>query len=556
MKKNEIKTVNESLVDYLISKLNNGQYDTRTYYGELFTALAMAKIDVDKYSEHIEKILDHYFNNEDKTDDQFHWEFNNYALIELERTMDLSKYVEQYKPLKFKGTQSSNWIMLRGLTRILARENKTYGVFELKKTIILMQKKNGLIMDSIYDKSFQYHCFMAYLILEAYNETKDTFYKKSFLKALNFIEKFILRNGDFSYIGRGQKQIFGVGPLLYILQEGYKITNDQKYLFKLDLVYKMLLSYRRDDGSFPLLLRKGEVGYPKVIDVNDSRFLGWYSYNNYFDYLPFLAYFLTKLDCNFSNFKISGDIENYQNQNGEFMIFRNSLYDAVISRPEGPITNGLPFPYIVNSNMILNICYGGEISSSLYPPGTFPLPWGILDDNKSSLNWKNHVFKFFYLSNIDLFRTNFKGILKTLLGKKSYANEYFFSESLIYKLKGSKIVGYSKDIKHVRDIKFHRNQIFIHEEILFRRKLSFLEFTSLNLFVKSECNLRQNICTLENGVKIEFIGSIGDVKVKNNCGYSACGNLNNIKVTHTNITFNKGYNLTFKYCIHLEEKQG
>lgn len=547
MKKNEIKTVNESLVDYLISKLNNGQYDTRTYYGELFTALAMAKIDVDKYSEHIKKILDYYFNNEDKTGDQFHWEFNNYALIELERTIDLSKYAKQYKPFKFKGTKSSNWVMLRGLTRILSGENKTYGEFELKKTIILMQKKSGLIMDSIYDKSFQYHCFMAYLILEAYYKTKHNFYKKSFLKALNFIEKFILRNGDFSYIGRGQKQIFGVGPLLYILQEGFKITNDQKYLEKRDLVYEMLMNYKREDGSFPLVLRYDEHRYPKAINIDDNNYLGWYSYNNYFDYLPFLVYFLVLFEvsyCEASSSLVSdfSSADNYYDST--FMKLSNNYMDVVVAKPDFIISNSLPIPYVVTHDNPLTTCYGGEENSILYNSRSTPLPWGFTNNN--AVIDKNVDLP--YIRDINVY--NFKKILKKIFKSMNNSKEYYFSENLIYNLVDAELTGENRRIRHSRCFELSNREILIRDTLKFKKEIKFQEFNVVYLLFEGIEKINEKTFSTRTGLKIQFQNLTG-FTIDRNVNYCCDKRLDSLKFTLTSCHFIKNQEVTISYKLFL-----
>jgi len=547
MKKNDIKTVNESLIDYLISKLNNGQYDTRTYYGELFTALAMAKIGSDKYRKYIKKILSHYFNNEDKTGDQFHWEFNNYALIKLERIMDLSKYVEQYRPLKFKGTKSSNWIMLRGLTRILSGEKKTYGEIELKKTIILMQKKNGLIMDSIYDKSFQYHCFMAYLILEAYNETKDTFYKKSFLKALYFIEKFILRNGEFSYIGRGQKQIFGVGPLLYILQEGYIITKDQKYLAKRDLVYDMLLNYKRENGSFPLVLRDGEYRYPKVINIDENKYLGWYSYNNYFDYLPFLAYFLVLFEASYC--ETSGNIERdfssqYNYYDNDFLKLSNNYIDVVVAKPDLKISNSLPIPYVVTHDNSLTSCYGGEESSILYNSKSIPLPWGITNNNPIL----GKIFDLPYIRDINIY--NVKKILKKIFKRTNNTKEYYFYDNLIYNLKGAEIIGENRRIRHSRRFELNNREILIRDIIKFKKEIKFQKFNLIYLLFEGIEKINEKTFITRTGLKIQF-QKLSGLTIDKNVNYCCDKSLDSLKYTLTSCHFTNNQEMIVIYKLFL-----
>ena len=132
-------------------------------------------------------------------------------------------------------------------------------------------------------------------------------------------------------------------------------------------VVQYLLKFQRADGSFPLVLREGEKGYPRKIDTMDERFLGWYSYNNLFDYLPFLGYFLMKayLVCTSENTKNAVHIKFEQNreniyQDKNFLVYFNTSYTAVVGRPGGRWTNDMPFPYVCYKGVSVFPCYGGQ----------------------------------------------------------------------------------------------------------------------------------------------------------------------------------------------------
>lgn len=549
MNKKEINKITKSLLDYLKNNLNKGRYTPRTFYGELFTALAMANFDKLYFKNDINEILNYFFKDLDKNYSEFHWEFNNYALIELSKLVDLSMYINQYIPLKFKGTKSSNWVMLRALTRIKANEKPFFGHFEFMKTLILFQSKNGLIKDSIYDKSFQYHCFMSYILLEAYKESGQKYYLNRFLKALQFIEKFILSNGDFNYIGRGQKQIFGIGPLLYILEEGYIITGDLKYKNKQRLVFQMLIKFQRDDGSFPLVLRKEEQGYPEVIDVNNDSYLGWYRYNNYFDYLPFLAYFLTEwlrvfTDVGECEIEVINKTE-VKYFSKDFLIHRGKSFEFVLSKPERKLSNNLPIPYIVMNSVALTSNYGGEdMGSGLYNYESIPLPWGKINHERTNIS------RYEYLPSIWLIREyNIKSITKSIINYVKGLNNYYFLDFLIYNLVKYEIIGSNRRFTHRRSFKVENRNILVKDTIRFKKKTSFIEFHIIHLLFKELKRIDDRTFQSGIGLAIKFSNNQFLPRIRKGCYFCSDYVLDSLEYIERNITYNKNDEIVIEYIL-------
>ncbi len=147
----------------------------------------------------------------------------------------------------------------------------------------------------------------------------------------------------------------------------------------MERVFAFFLSYRRNDGSYPLVLRNEERKIPCQVALHDPDTLGWYGYNNYFDYLAFAGLFLFKASECLSAEKNRSDQGFKRDRvysDGRFFRVSTSLYDAVIAKTGGYFTNDLPFPYIVTAKGAIMPCYGGEqFAPSLYSQNDLPLPY-------------------------------------------------------------------------------------------------------------------------------------------------------------------------------------
>lgn len=391
--KDKLYILQNNIAKYIKNYINtNNGFASRSFYGETFSLNLLYLNNM--LDEKSKMILITNFENIDKTNPEYHWEFNNYALLNylnISKDKTIKKYLN---PLKFKNTSVTNWTLLRSITRLIANKDKDLAIKEAKEKIEKFQLKSGLILDKKDDKSFQYHCFSVAMIAEIYEESKDNYFKNSFLKGVEFIRVFILSNGESLYIGRGQNQSFGYGALIYILSLAYKYTNDKTILGDLDKVYKFLIQFQNEDGSFPLVMNGIEKGIPEIVNIKDANYAGWYPYNNYFDYLPFMGYFIAKAVKVLDKFDTT-DIQykkntSYKDEN--FIKIVKPNYEAVISKPGGYWTNDMPIPFIVYKGKSITPMYGGEqFQKSLYNLEGIPLPF-CLTFNKSS-RWK--VVSFF-----------------------------------------------------------------------------------------------------------------------------------------------------------------
>lgn len=496
-----------NLSKYLASKQTpQGNFPGRNFYGETFSALLWSYFD-ERFKTNIKRAIRAYIKI-DKSNKNYHWEFNNYALYRLHlRTRD-PEILELVKGAKFRGNNVTNWILLRAVCRLHRNisQDKVLAYIELRKA--MNRQKEGFFLDDKSSKSFQYHCFSTALMADAFILTKNQSYKRSFLEGVNFINKFIMPNGNVLYVGRGQEQIFGYGALIFILEYAYTLTQNSVFKDSAQRVLSYLLRFCREDGSFPLVLRDKEVDYPATIDVSDRKYLGWYAYNNYFDYLPFLGYYLIKAheihssgvhatdacdeeSCNTYNTKNIKYLKDY-------IIYTSDKYKAVVSKPGGYWTNDLPFPYICYNNESIFPCYGGEqFVDSIYSIEQIPLPFG-----KTPTRW------------------------------------LYFRE-MKYKLIKKRLVAESKYLKYSREFNFRRDAFDIHDKIKFTRNIDFEEFYPINLYFFELKQVADNRYETEyNGIKAEITTSEPCV-IESGEFYCARGELKSLREKMLNVSFSK-----------------
>lgn len=358
--KNNLK---KFMTDHL---LKNKGFGSRFFYAPTFT-LAWLASEGDLTSE-LRQILITEYLAMDQNSSQFHFEFNHFAQIAYQTsTADLifDKKLNEYQ---FRGTNCTNWRLLKLVVELKAGKNAQLILNETYKVLAERQLKSGFILDEPQVRSFQYHCFSLSLLGDIYEITKDEKLKKHFIKAAQFISRFILPNGDVFYIGRGQYQIFGIAPLLLSLLQAYELTAVEDYLADFNRCLLYLGKNQYADGRFPLVLTNRSEPLNSKEVLQDSNYWGWYGYNNLFDYLAFLGFYLQRIETklkkmNTINLPDTSSIKKMNNyQDAEFQIVVQVDYTAIISKPGGAWSNDLPLPIIFSykANKSITPCYGGE----------------------------------------------------------------------------------------------------------------------------------------------------------------------------------------------------
>jgi hypothetical protein len=465
---------------------DDGSFPARASYGEAFAGLLWSRLGAE-FRENASKAI-HYTANKPRVKVggyAYPWEFINYALLSLgEEWEGLLPF--PHSRLKFTGIRLTNWSLLRALCRIKTKETGQVkeGLREISQVLARFQR-GGLIYDDLRlfsrSKSLQYHSYSAALLAEAYEETRQEWLLEAFLDAANYISRFVLANGDSLYVGRGQEQSFGYGALVYVLERAASLTGESSLANGASRAFRFLKGFQRSNGSFPLVLRGGENGYPAVVDPSDERFLGWYSYNHYFDYLPFLGYYLLAASQAAGHrergIRVTDESHPVQDfSDGEFMIHRGKSYNAVVSRPCRRWSDNMPVPYVCWNGVSLMPCCGGEQArSSLYSPQVISLPFGF-SDNRIWFTGK-------------MFAPSVRSVLRLATGKESglsklegkYLHRCLFHDILEYRISGNAILGISRDIEHNRRFDFGENYIVVEDAISFKSDSPFTVFHPVNL---------------------------------------------------------------------------
>lgn len=242
---------------------------------------------------HVRTSKDEYFFG----DWYYHWDFQNYALLETFRLLredfseeDTNLWTRELKSSKQnEDNPLTNWIAMRAYASLLRNELFGGTVEKLKYVWRMRRLDKARHEDGCYDDEFnqsrpiQYHVFTLALLHRLYLLNNCPKIKKKFLEGVDYFLKFIDPDGDYNYLGRGQEQIFGYGAGLYVLEAAKLLDakNASIYQYNRDLMWGYLLSFQKND-IFPLVLNSR----------SDAEKFGWYDYHHSTVYVAFLGVWL------------------------------------------------------------------------------------------------------------------------------------------------------------------------------------------------------------------------------------------------------------------------
>lgn len=289
----------EGLYGYLSSQMRPSQgYPEQPSWGNAFTVALAVSMEQGRLSALGSEAL-RQLQKQDQAHPNFPWEFVVHAM-QWTRRHAVDGLPASLLVSHAKGTRMFNWFLLRQVNQGLM-PGAGDGACSLRRSWILLKLRaarpvytnsQGLILDELRTRSLQYHAFCLYLLCEL----ADQFPRVGFLRAwlldgARCAAGHVLADGTALWLGRGQEQVFGYGALLYALEYVHRRVHPLSEEV-MDRVQARLLSFQREDGSFPLVLRR-PCGEPAQACFAD-RPAGWYGYNTLYDYLPFLAFMMVR----------------------------------------------------------------------------------------------------------------------------------------------------------------------------------------------------------------------------------------------------------------------
>ena len=540
---NCLEKIIDKIINYLIENYDNNGFAGRSFYGEAFFAAALTMYNKTKYSEDIKKLIKVADKKSEKLNSTLHWEFNNYAIMQIIRDYPEYKAILSHE-FYYGSTKSTNWIFLRQLCKCLNSEVQFSR--EFKTALWERQQNSGLILDAKNVSSLQYHCFSTVLLYEIYEVTNDKRIYNAFIKAVNFIKQFTLRDGESLYIGRGQEQIFGYGCLIYLYELAYIETKDIEYINLQSKCLEYIKDYS-NDKMIPLVINKYESISEKNLDVNSIEHLGWYSYNNYYDYLPFFCYFITKtLKLKKADNKAEDYIlGEYKEENKvyidtHFMRYSNNNYDAVVSCYPGADANYIMLPYIVSESGNVTPCYGGEKAHNciLYSDAAIPVPYFKF----------NNIFAGCMLSNTYLMR-----FVKSMKNRTVFNKEYYIWQNMNFIIRKDDeqvVIEANNSFCHYRRrMRFGENSVDIQDSLKIKRNIKCSNFVPLNLAFYMCKLIHEGLYDIGNGWRLLIqLEDASNLYIQKK-GFCAKGELTCLEQNYGKIELEKGKIYTYKYKI-------
>jgi hypothetical protein len=441
----------------------DGAFPGPDHYGVAF-ALWLWSYFPDEFAEQMERAWARL----EREPPQSHGEFNAYALLHLRERLGgghaetcppYSGFVDAVvRRIRFGRRHSANWMLLRAACTALPGPHLSRLSSWLEARLALAaHMRGGFIHDRPGVRSVAYHAFCGALLADIWKQRRARWAGAAAARAAGALLPLVLPNGDALYVGRGQEQIFGYGALLCLLEAARQITGDDAYGAAAQRAFQYVLRFRREDGSFPLVLLEAEAPEPWHPDAGRP---GWYSYNRYADYLPFLGCFLMRA-ARAEGSAPAGDAgcQPFGAAQGRpalragtlhpaFRLIVKDRYAVVLSAPGGATTNDLAFPYLCVDGESLFPCYGGEADGrrlKACATEAMPLPYGQLASGET----------------------------------------YAFRERLSYRLMGNDLIGVSPLVRHERRFEFGRDGFTCRDEIAFRRQCVFTSFVPANFLFRN-----------------------------------------------------------------------
>jgi hypothetical protein len=373
----------------------DGHFAASDLYGRAFSALLWSRCGSEfarPISRSIRTIVDEQAR---PLPANYHFEFIRYALIKLfVGRPDLGEIKDVLPRELYRGTRVANWTLLRAFCRFhsVSRIERAKAATEVAVVRRWFSDKSGLIEDQKGAYTMQYHAFCTALLGELLaGPMKDSASTRHwFGRSIDAFSDLVLPGGQCNYIGRGSLQTFGYAAGMLALAHGCRNLERGCYWEKAVQILALIEGHQDKDGSLPLVLRDIPEGKPETFDLKDPGYAGWWSYNNYYDYLPFTGAMLRLAAeifsvCRFSYAKEQVRPIRTKRLGASIVKVERQSYTAVFTLPNRKLwAASVPVPYMETAGNYPFPCYGGEQQGeSIYSERGVPLPIVLLQNDKN-----------------------------------------------------------------------------------------------------------------------------------------------------------------------------
>lgn len=391
----KLENISGDIANYLAVQQNNdGTFPARDFYGKSFSALLWSTYG-DQFRCNIDRAIKVITEEQKirKGPGKYHFEFNRFALAKMGAVKGKLNTILQGE--HYAGTRVANWILLRAWCRLTTGHilSRVIGQLELQAVLFWFRTKDGLIEDERGSFTLQYHAFCVALLGESEPYVwgfRRVSVHKNILKGADAMAELVLPGGQCNYMGRGSLQSFGYAAAILAFSHAYRISKNDKYLLLMQEITDYLSRYQRRDGSIPLVLSTigREEGPPDEVDQTSASYAGWYTYNNFYDYLPFTGALIKLAQENLERLqgntvkKLGRLVEESKTHvvgvtslGSDIKIIRTKCYTAVVSTPNRVWASSQPMPYLAVGKINPLPCYGAEQNGpGLYSIADLPLP--------------------------------------------------------------------------------------------------------------------------------------------------------------------------------------
>jgi len=480
-------------------QLAEGHFAARDFYGRAFSALLWSRYG-SEFAKSIGRSIRSIVDEQARPlPANYHFEFVRYALIKLFAGRPDLGVLEDVLPRElYRGTRVANWTLLRAFCRFHSARHieRAKAAVEVAVVRYWFSNKSGLIEDRKGAYTMQYHAFCTALLGELLaGPMKDSVStRRWFGQSIETFSDLVLRGGQCNYIGRGSLQIFGYAAAMLALAHGYRHFERRCYWERAAQILTLIEDHQDKNGSVPLVLRdtaEGKPeGKPETFDLKDPNYAGWWSYNNYYDYLPFAGAMLRLAAeifsaCQFSDVKKHAPPITTKRLGSSIVKIERHSYTAAFTLPNRKLwAASVPVPYVEIAGNYPFPCYGGEQQlKSIYSERAVPLPIVLLR------NGENIIFA----------RFRYRWV-----GSMSFGTE-------------------ERGFTHVRQFVFNSHEIIIRDTVGWRNGAAIRRVKMLRLLVPQTKVLARSPNTVVlHEVTLEFSGQMQEEDERH---YSANGPL-------------------------------